>query len=468
MDFFDDLDATVAEDVEWGDGSDLDSNEEESRPVKQIPADTPVVLHGPAVLRQFPKPGNAASAGDGTVAISAINKDAGEVGGSSGDYTHPDVLIMLAEKAAIAHDRFYDLKWHVASAPKAKVRFLKSADSVVVDAASEVIGYLSGQGKHIKRLSFLVDGSVIKPNCNAATPTPTPTIPVANGGVKCREVDGGGTDAEECAEVLLPQRVAPPSKSRSDTSRLEDSTTAAEGGAAAEGTVTTPPQLTVDTVELPPSALRLSAMCISHSSIIREKQVLELGCGPGVPGMVCAKLGVGKVVLTDYVDGVLRNTQHNVEANACEGRAVVAMLDWLHPEKAAAFGSGVATARRGDADSADGGGGVVADGLLQASSFDTVIAADVIYDEWHAEAVPRMFLRFLKQLPPDDLAQDPDAIRCLVVLGDRSARRGIGTFESNMRKAGFVVQHSDCTTKMSEYAYSWTQQQVDSLSTKRT
>ena len=132
-----------------------------------------------------------------------------------------------------------------------QVRFLKSADSVVVDAASEVIGYLSGQGKHIKRLSFLVDGSVIKPNCNAATPTPTPTIPVANGGVKCREVDGGGTDAEECAEVLLPQRVAPPSKSRSDTSRLEDSTTAAEGGAAAEGTVTTPPQLTVDTVELP-------------------------------------------------------------------------------------------------------------------------------------------------------------------------------------------------------------------------
>ena len=121
MDFFDDLDATVAEDVEWGDGSDLDSNEEESRPVKQIPADTPVVLQGPAVLRQFPKPGNAASAGDGTVAISAINKDAGEVGGSSGDYTHPDVLIMLAEKAAIAHDRFYDLKWHVASAPKAKV-----------------------------------------------------------------------------------------------------------------------------------------------------------------------------------------------------------------------------------------------------------------------------------------------------------------------------------------------------------
>lgn len=28
-----------------------------------------------------------------------------------------------------------------------------------------------------------------------------------------------------------------------------------------------------------PSALRLSAMCISHSGIIREKQVLELGCG---------------------------------------------------------------------------------------------------------------------------------------------------------------------------------------------
>ena len=127
-----------------------------------------------------------------------------------------------------------------------------------------------------------------------------------------------------------------------------------------------------------------------------------------MPGMVCAQLGVGTVVLTDYVDGVLRNTQKNVDANNCEGRAVVAMLDWLKPETAAAFCSPTS-----DDDGSAGD-------MLPVAGFDTVIAADVIYDEWHAEAVPKMCVRFLRRLPADVMAQHPDAIRCLVVLGDRT------------------------------------------------
>ena len=156
--------------------------------------------------------------------------------------------------------------------------------------------------------------------------------------------------------------------------------------------------------------------------------------------MVCAQLGAEKVVLTDYVDGVLRNTQKNVDANNCEGRAIVAMLDWLHPETFAAFDSASSNTTSnsvgdsaGIGDSCSGGMNGGTDGetggvhLLAGGGFDTVIAADVIYDEWHAEAVPKMCAQFMRRPSPDGsgahpdaIATQPDAIRCLVVLGDRT------------------------------------------------
>lgn len=129
-----------------------------------------------------------------------------------------------------------------------------------------------------------------------------------------------------------------------------------------------------------------------------------------------------------------------------------ALLDWLHPEAATLLDPERAF-------EVDGGDDGKIDALLPCNGFDTIIAADVIYDEWHAEAVPKMCLRYLKQQQQQQqhgaASNDDSAVRCLIVLGDRKARRGIPLFEANMLQAGFSLQHSECTTKMSEYAYSW-------------
>jgi predicted nicotinamide N-methyase len=77
----------------------------------------------------------------------------------------------------------------------------------------------------------------------------------------------------------------------------------------------------------------LGELCITHKAALVGKRVLELGCGPGISGIVCAKLGVvHSVVLTDYVSSVLELTRRNVEANGCGDVATVSPLDWMHPD----------------------------------------------------------------------------------------------------------------------------------------
>ena len=53
----------------------------------------------------------------------------------------------------------------------------------------------------------------------------------------------------------------------------------------------------------------------SHPNIVRGKRVLEIGSGCGACGILAAKLGAEKVLLTDYVDAVLRNLRDCVHLN---------------------------------------------------------------------------------------------------------------------------------------------------------
>lgn len=53
-----------------------------------------------------------------------------------------------------------------------------------------------------------------------------------------------------------------------------------------------------------------------HPELYRDRSVLELGAGGGLPGIVTAKNGAARVVLTDYPDQpLLDNLQHNVREN---------------------------------------------------------------------------------------------------------------------------------------------------------
>ncbi|KAI0049706.1 hypothetical protein FA95DRAFT_1581604 [Auriscalpium vulgare] len=59
----------------------------------------------------------------------------------------------------------------------------------------------------------------------------------------------------------------------------------------------------------------------NHMDVYRDGHVLELGAGGGLPGIVAAKNGAQKVVLTDYPDAALiHNIEYNISQNLPESR----------------------------------------------------------------------------------------------------------------------------------------------------
>lgn len=236
------------------------------------------------------------------------------------------------------------------------VRFLKSSDPDTVDLASVAIAYLSGQGTHVNYHRYS---------------------------------SGDAAGVLDTVEVAI-----------------------VEGSFAGSH----------ETLgnKLWPSALRLADMCWEAREWLRPNRprVLEIGCGPALPGILCALVGCGRVVLTDYVDSVLSNAQVNVERNLLTDTTVVRKLDWTAPPLPE------------DPD------------LGPHQFFDLILAADIIYEEWHAAATTRIIGRYLR----------PGG-QCWVVLGDRQARRGIELFEQQMASAGMLTSVSVCTNLQSEYVF---------------
>ena len=61
----------------------------------------------------------------------------------------------------------------------------------------------------------------------------------------------------------------------------------------------------------------LAAYLEEHAStVIKDKTVLELGAGAGVPSLICAMKDARQVVVTDYPDeDLVENLRHNIEQN---------------------------------------------------------------------------------------------------------------------------------------------------------
>lgn len=66
--------------------------------------------------------------------------------------------------------------------------------------------------------------------------------------------------------------------------------------------------------DLWPSAIALSEYITEHSALVKNQDVIELGCGLGLPGMVASNLG-GKVLMTDYLEEALSFARLNWEQN---------------------------------------------------------------------------------------------------------------------------------------------------------
>lgn len=73
------------------------------------------------------------------------------------------------------------------------------------------------------------------------------------------------------------------------------------------------------------------AALIQDPSIVRDKVVLEVGCGLGVLGIFCAKLGAAKVIFNDRDNGALKLAQQNITLNEVENCEVLEQ-DWSADE----------------------------------------------------------------------------------------------------------------------------------------
>ncbi len=67
-----------------------------------------------------------------------------------------------------------------------------------------------------------------------------------------------------------------------------------------------------------PSAVALAQWLTDRPEVVQGRRVLELGCGPGLPGMVARQQG-GVVTQTDYQDAPLELARENALRNGISG-----------------------------------------------------------------------------------------------------------------------------------------------------
>ncbi|KAJ3099873.1 hypothetical protein HDU97_002702 [Phlyctochytrium planicorne] len=164
-----------------------------------------------------------------------------------------------------------------------------------------------------------------------------------------------------------------------------------------------PPNTGSHASHLWPSSLILSKFLFAHPHAIANKIVLELGCGMALPGLLVAKMGAQKVILTDADgrkqhqdrtdgfkdgDGWMDGARKSALLNGVESLVEVVGLNW------------------GDLGAAS-----------TIKDLDVVLGADVFYD-------PEQFDGLLATISML-LGNGKDGCRCIVAYEERSSRRSI-------------------------------------------
>lgn len=111
-----------------------------------------------------------------------------------------------------------------------------------------------------------------------------------------------------------------------------------------------------------PASEALSHYLADHPELIKDKTVLELGCGLGLPSLVASHLG-GDVLATDYHPDVEEYFQRNCRHSSVQCK--YHRLNWREE------GSGL-------------------------EKFDVVIGSDVLYEAKHAREVALGLLKFVR------------------------------------------------------------------------
>lgn len=82
--------------------------------------------------------------------------------------------------------------------------------------------------------------------------------------------------------------------------------------------------------ELWPSSILMAEALVVHQSELPEGRWLELGCGPGLPGILAAKFGRAGVC-SDYMSEALSLAKLNAYQNECADLVACVELDWRTP-----------------------------------------------------------------------------------------------------------------------------------------
>lgn len=77
-----------------------------------------------------------------------------------------------------------------------------------------------------------------------------------------------------------------------------------------------------------PAAFELCTYLAAHPSLVLGSTVAELGAGVGLPGLLAARLGAKRVILTDYEPHVVAHVARNAALCGVEDRCSGVLLDW--------------------------------------------------------------------------------------------------------------------------------------------
>lgn len=84
-------------------------------------------------------------------------------------------------------------------------------------------------------------------------------------------------------------------------------------------------------LEIWPSAFVLASHLIERGIVKKGLKSLEIGCGIGLPSMICKKMG-GEPHLTDYTDNAIKFSETNWSLNFNEPISITKM-DWREPDE---------------------------------------------------------------------------------------------------------------------------------------
>ncbi|KAJ3322779.1 hypothetical protein HDV06_002640 [Boothiomyces sp. JEL0866] len=150
---------------------------------------------------------------------------------------------------------------------------------------------------------------------------------------------------------------------------------------------------------------------------VKDQDILELGSGTGLAGLVCGRVGARYTVMSDYHPVVITNAVKNIESNGLTDKVCCLPLDWRwHLE-----------------------GNDQEDPVFRNTDWKIIIAADCIFDMMHSELVPKVSKHYL--------SKDPCA-RFHVLLPHRiKFRKEIQQFQENMISEGWILEYDEWIEK---------------------